>query len=93
MNDARFLAFAAEVKDLCKSFSDLNNRPYMGDVTAAIDSLAEMYLNDVDPHTLVPDQFIRLYQTASSSNIDASNLAYRIAECTQFLNRKDNEGS
>lgn len=31
--------FAAEVKQLCADFSDLQNRPYMGDVTSAIDAL------------------------------------------------------
>lgn len=36
--------FAAEVKQLCKDFSDLRDRPYMGDVTAAIDSLLERFL-------------------------------------------------
>jgi len=36
--------FAAEVKQLCKDFSDLSDRPYMGDVTSAIDSLLEHFL-------------------------------------------------
>ena len=31
--------FAAAVKQLCKDFSDLQNRPYMGDVYAQIDAL------------------------------------------------------
>lgn len=37
-------AFAAELKQLCKDFSDLQNRPYMGDVTSAIDGLLENFL-------------------------------------------------
>lgn len=36
--------FADEVKQLCKDFSDLQNRPYMGDVTAAIDGLYEQFM-------------------------------------------------
>lgn len=35
----RLAEFAAEVKQLCQDFSDRQNRPYMGDVTAAIDAL------------------------------------------------------
>lgn len=31
--------FLAAVKQLCKDFSDLRDRPYMGDVTTALDSL------------------------------------------------------
>lgn len=31
--------FAAAVKQLCKDFSDLQDRPYMGDVHAQIDAL------------------------------------------------------
>lgn len=38
------LDFADEVKQLCKDFSDLQNRPYMGDVTAAIDGLYEQFM-------------------------------------------------
>lgn len=34
-------AMATEAKQLCRDFSDLRDRPYMGDVTAAIDALAE----------------------------------------------------
>lgn len=36
--------FAAEVKQLCKDFSDLRDRPYMGDVISAIDGLVERFL-------------------------------------------------
>lgn len=36
--------FAAELKQLCKDFSDLRDRPYMGDVTSAIDSLLENFI-------------------------------------------------
>ena len=42
-------AFAAEVKALCKDFSDLQDRPYMGDVTSAIDSLLERFLEGDKP--------------------------------------------
>ncbi len=35
--------FAAAVKQLCKDFSDLRDRPYMGDVTAAIDALRAQF--------------------------------------------------
>lgn len=35
--------FAAEVKQLCKDFSDQRDRPYMGDVTAAIDALLAQF--------------------------------------------------
>lgn len=34
-------AMATEAKQLCRDFSDLRDRPYMGDVTVAIDALAE----------------------------------------------------
>lgn len=39
-------AFADEVKKLCKDFSDRQDRPYMGDVTAAIDGLYEQFTAD-----------------------------------------------
>lgn len=42
------IGFAAEVKQLCKDFSDLRDRPYMGDVTAAIDSLLARFLEPED---------------------------------------------
>lgn len=37
--------FADCVKQLCKDFSDLRDRPYMGDVTAAIDGLYDELMN------------------------------------------------
>lgn len=39
-NDARH-----ELKQLCKDFSDLRDRPYMGDVYAAIDGVIDMMLS------------------------------------------------
>lgn len=43
--------FAHALKSLCKDFSDLQNRPYMGDVTSAIDRMLEHAVEDlnVDP--------------------------------------------
>lgn len=38
------IGFADEVKQLCKDFSDLQDRPYMGDVTSSIDSLLHRLL-------------------------------------------------
>lgn len=35
--------FVAEVKQLCKDFSDQRDRPYMGDVHAALDGLYEQW--------------------------------------------------
>lgn len=35
--------FADAVKQLCKDFSDRHDRPYMGDVHAAIDSLLAQF--------------------------------------------------
>ena len=35
--------FVDEVKQLCKDFSDLRDRPYMGDVVDALDSLYEQW--------------------------------------------------
>ena len=37
--------FADCVKQLCKDFSDLRDRPYMGDVTAAIDGLYNEFMS------------------------------------------------
>ena len=42
-NTDRLAAFAAEVKRLCADFSDRQNRPYMGDVTAALDALLAQF--------------------------------------------------
>lgn len=36
--------FADELKQLCKDFSDRQDRPYMGDVTAAVDGLYEQFM-------------------------------------------------
>lgn len=36
--------FAHALKGLCKDFSDLRDRPYMGDVTAAVDGLLEQHV-------------------------------------------------
>lgn len=47
--DERLKEFAAEVKQLCKDFSDLRDRPYMGDVTSAIDSLLARFLEADQP--------------------------------------------
>jgi len=35
--------FVDEVKQLCKDFSDQRDRPYMGDVHAALDGLYEQW--------------------------------------------------
>jgi hypothetical protein len=42
--------FADEVKQLCKDFSDRHNRPYMGDVTAAIDGLLAQFVAGQTSH-------------------------------------------
>ena len=42
--------FADEVKQLCKDFSDRHNRPYMGDVTAAIDGLLAQFVASQTSH-------------------------------------------
>lgn len=42
---------AAELKRLCKDFSDRQNRPYMADVHAAIDGLTEQLLEHAEPPT------------------------------------------
>jgi hypothetical protein len=42
---------AAELKRLCKDFSDRQNRPYMADVHAAIDGLTEQLLEHTEPPT------------------------------------------
>lgn len=52
----RLRAFADEVKQLCSDFSDLQNRPYMGDVTSAIDGLYEQF-NRRPSHE--SDEFVR----------------------------------
>lgn len=44
----RLAAFAAELKQMCSDFSDRQNRPYMGDVTAAIDGLLALHLEGAD---------------------------------------------
>lgn len=36
--------FSDELKQLCKDFSDLRDRPYMGDVHSMFDSLLERFL-------------------------------------------------
>ncbi len=51
MGDAVALReFADEVKQLCKDFSDRHNRPYMGDVTAAIDGLLAQFVAGQTSH-------------------------------------------
>lgn len=37
-------AFTDELKQLCKDFSDLRDRPYMGDVHSMFDSLLERFM-------------------------------------------------
>lgn len=41
--------FAEAVKQLCKDFSDRHDRPYMGDVHAAIDSLRAQFQPEPTP--------------------------------------------
>ena len=48
--------FTAEVKQLCKDFSDLRDRPYMSDVTNTLDSLLEQCLKTQEPPAEQPDQ-------------------------------------
>ena len=40
----RMKDFTDEVKQLCKDFSDLRDRPYMGDVYSMFDSLLERFM-------------------------------------------------
>lgn len=47
----RLREFTDELKQLCKDFSDLQDRPYMGDVTSAIDGLYEQFASTTTSST------------------------------------------
>jgi len=64
---AGVMEMADELKQLCKDFSDLRDRPYMGDVVAQVDALAEIVTASIGTRATpvapaVPDAVIAFLQ-------------------------------
>ncbi len=68
--------FAHALKGLCKDFSDLRDRPYMGDVTAAVEGLLEQHVEDLG--ITKEDQHLRM--TGQGFAVLALGIPYRDVE-------------
>lgn len=73
--------FTEEVKQLCKDFSDRQNRPYMGDVVSALDALrdrtlqfvAEVQAESVPVHTPTSSDEVATLRSALKEMTDRNH--------------------
>lgn len=58
--------FAAELKALCRDFSDLRDRPYMGDVHSAVEGMLEQFIATQEPPAEQPIGEVMTWQGLNS---------------------------